>query len=145
VNVKKVVAREGLIILGIIFVAICLINMPKMAIPRNAKPEYKNTAQKIQSFTLNPRYEKLEEKNKALLELYKRYLERGYDPDKTSFEWLNKWLDGQGRLFPLEMYNFNAIEKNPINDLGWSLLILGYPIYLLISFIIWAIKTLRKK
>jgi len=43
---------------------------------------------------------------------------------------------------------FLVLQINQLGELGSNLLIigfLGYPVYLLIRFIIWAIKTLREK
>jgi len=144
---KKIIAREGLVIVGIILLGICLLNTPNVSFSKlDVKKEYKETVLKIRDFTKSSRYAKLGEKDKALLELYRRYLERGIPPDKISFDWLNKWLDGEGHLFPLEMYNFNkVIEENRIHTLGLIILVFGYPFYWIIRFIIWAVKTLKDR
>jgi len=91
-NIKKIIAREGLVIISIIIVGLLLINCPSIYLA------------------------------------VENFIGRFFHSRLIWEEWVNKPL-------------YISIPEN----IGWFLLLLGYPSYLLIRFIIWAIKTMKEK
>ncbi len=91
-DIKKIIAREGLVILGIIFLGLCIIGINTLcnAIFVNT---YINT------------------------------------PEENKIGW----------------QVISYAHYDDINVFGILIICLGFPIYLIIRFIIWAIKTLKEK
>ena len=115
-NIKKIIAREGLVILGIIGIAIFIIITPPLYI-----------------------------KPKSTIEVAKQRpsLEQILG-DKKSDKWEKYvvWDNDKETKTPEEIANE---KRSNIELFGFQFLILAYPAYLLIRFIIWAVRTLKDK
>ena len=150
--VKKIIAREGLVVMGIVLVGVCLLNTPNIfSITVSVGKEYEDTAKKIETLYQTPRYNNFDIDTKLDLEVYRRLLLQGETPDKQALMSLNAWLDGTSKLFPDEVYGPDGSERlgvsevNPFHIIGGNVLVFGYPLYWLLRFIRWAILTLREK
>lgn len=159
--IKRIIAREGLVILGILAISSALIWGPDYIIP--SRPSYDllptlnnlNTAPKDMSDAIG-----------KIMELREKYPQ--YD-DLTNMELVSKiakkypaWqnvdtvmqrINEDSQKKPVS-FNFATAKPVKINRLklskqistvGDKILIFTYPFYLLIRFIFWAINTLRKK
>jgi len=49
------------------------------------------------------------------------------------------------RFLPLDYYTTEVLLAKILEVIGISIIILGYPVYLLVRFVNWAIKTLNEK
>jgi len=105
-KIKRIIARDGLIIIAIIAIGfIYILYIPRLIYPRPIGGGRDYYAEEIEHKP-SPQYTRI-----------------------TSTEELNK-VDA---------------KQERVRTMGMFLIILGYPIYLLIRFIIWAIKTLKQK
>lgn len=112
--VKKIIAREGLILLGIVGVG-CIV-LVTSGLYTNPRPI---------------RIEKATDKE---------------TPTDLLTEKRLTYLDtGERKIYRLSEITNAAQRQARVENVGFSILWLGYPIYLLIRFIIWAVKTLRKQ
>lgn len=175
-NTKRIVAREGLVILGIIGVGFLMLflstfypPMPKTKdIYRNLSQQEKDSINGIMSFRKKyPEYddldnlllaEKLSKKYPEYLPIYegmKSIHEKNKSGNKFDIstakpgDLLDKeksfYLDGVSVVptsFVIKEIRIEACRNN-IAKFGGFTVIFGYPIYLLILFIVWAVRTLR--
>ena len=118
-DVKKLIAREGLIILGIIGVGCIVMTTPELYI--------------------KPRPIRIEQVTDI-----KKPIDRLTEMMTVDTETL---LAGKGTR---QIYRIGAWEeakerKEKVRSLGFIILFFGYPVYLLVRFIAWAVKTLKSK
>lgn len=173
-KIKRIIAREGLIILGVIMFGISLIycgNNLKDKYNKfdllSAKPaEFQNilwddelnylTTPNVDLFSPIP----MPKDNQKMSwwkcgEMIKIRFPHSYD-DMGNYELANKFV----AKYPVykDKVDFNSpsrkqetihnLRKNIIENMGktgWLVMFYSYPLYLLIRFIIWSIRTLRKK
>ena len=113
-RVKSLIAREGLILLGIIGVGCLVINTAGLY----TKPR-------------PIRIEKATSKEKPIDLLTEKRI---------------TYLDtGERRIFRLSEVERAGERQARVEGIGLFILLLGYPVYLLIRFILWAIRTLKEK
>lgn len=127
-KIKKIIAREGLIILLCIFLAIVVLIMPDIIVLRN-------TRQPIDLLTQEEHSIKDEEKNIT----YKVVINKGEDFKFNTEGQINKFLKKKGTVRKVEL-DISGLKGNLL-----IFVILLYPLYLIIRFIVWAIKTLKQK
>jgi len=112
-TIKQIVAREGLIVLGMILLAFSIFfissSFPKMAY------------EKTPSFLTPQEFKEARDAGLTAEEIFRQYHERKQSEPKA-----------KKTRFLIRFY-------------GFILIFCAYPFYLLIRFIIWAIKTLREK
>lgn len=113
-NIKKIIAREGLILLGIIGIGYIIMATPELYI--------------------KPKPIRIEQaKNKET-------------PIDLLIEKRITYLDtGERHIYRLSEVEKSGNKQKAVKNIGFDILIFGYPVYLLIRFIIWAIKTLKHK
>ncbi len=158
-NIKKLIAREGLIILGISGLSVFLmwgssqINKPILLSSVVAPLDDVKWFATDETEAIN-----------KIVDLRKKYHQ--YD-DLTNIElaerMAKKYPDWQSVFEVMQKINKESLEKNhefnyatskpakinrsrleeKLYNLGWVALLFGYPIYLLICFIIWAIKVVK--
>ena len=115
-NIKKVIAREGLVLLGIIALSIVVL--------WGAGQINKSTFRLLGSWEESPVGE-TEAINK-MRGSSKKYPQYSYQTN-------------------MEIAKINRREiKGKLFSLGWFILVFGYPIYLLSRFVTWAIKVIRR-
>lgn len=115
---KRVIAREGLIILGIIGIGILIIFLSSIYPP--SPVPIKTDIETGRPSTLTPKQ-------------FEKAKQEGFVVDKiVSFE--------QRRL----KENCDKARGN-LSLIGFLVLVAGYPLYLLIRFIIWATRALKHK
>jgi hypothetical protein len=155
-NLKKIIAREGLVILGIIGIS-CLIFLIS-----DKYPLYKfdpNISSKITYLDNEETRVKFEDGTmiefetkpspQDIQEAYSKAV--GSKPSTLTSEQFDKlkksgFTSEQIVSFELKRQTEKRLKiKKDLSSLGFLILFLGYPIYLLIRFIIWAIKVLREK
>ena len=141
--IKKVVAREGLIILVCVICAGIFLFLQSL-IPYSS-PEYAynvetgghkyvvSTQEAIYSF---------EFKDKA--ELYK-VLQDKYPKDLGKNDGVDFVPDDLKISSPKTIYNFAGHIRNLLGNLGLLSIFVVYPLYLIILFVMWAVKTLKGK
>ena len=119
-KIKKIIAREGLIILGIILIGILIISTSWVYLPYYKRPPTDLLADKP---TKDYYAEEIAGKKPSLDEIFKP------TPEEAITE-LNRRVDAR---------------RSDASLIGFLFILFGYPIYLLIRFIIWSIKTLKGK
>jgi uncharacterized membrane protein YiaA len=155
-NAKKIIAREGLIILGIVVFSIGLIVVSKPIANNSVRllplddwelspPDESDAINKI----IELRKEYPEYNNLSNMELAKRMAEK--HPDWVTVNAVMQRINKES-IEKHHEYNY-ATAKPPrmrreklaeyISSLGYWILIFVYPLYWLVRFSIWAIKTLR--
>jgi uncharacterized integral membrane protein len=113
INTKKMLARESLIILGIIVIGCIIISTAGL---------YNN-----------PRPIRIEQQTDTKKPIDLLTEKRISYPDT-----------GENNIYLLSEVSKAAERQTRVENIGLFFLLLSYPIYLLIRFIAWAIKTLRK-
>ncbi|MBP7528737.1 MAG: hypothetical protein KA801_12465 [Syntrophorhabdaceae bacterium] len=167
-NIKRIVAREGLIILGAITAVVLSFLITDHL--RIKSSEYKRTATVYEILDADPSSKKLNSKNGEKIEIghwsrltnifimvpgiyhneqYLTNLSRKYFPDVKNPEFekrdaISKESYAMSDPVIIKYYNFDGTEKS-INDLRmlFYICLALYPAYLLSRFIWWAIRTLR--
>lgn len=155
--IKRVIAREGLILLGIVLISSTCIFISAYFINKYPEPNYNVSDEEFLSA------EGLTLEEIALTLVNKKF--RDDHPEFKDVGFLELFPIIKKR-FPEYIYPENALEVRQnilkkfakietkkklnnifrgINDFGYKFLLLAYPIYLLISFIFWAIRTLKHK
>ena len=117
-RLKKIIAREGLILLVIIGMGYIIMTTPELYI--KARPI---------------RIEKTTDKETPIDLLTEM---RTVDTE-TLFSGT-----GTRQIYRISEWNKAEARKEKVKSLGFIILFFGYPIYLLIRFILWGIRTLRK-
>ncbi len=107
-------AREGLIIISLLFLAVVFFGLDKW------QSEYKSTPRVVNDQVAGNTDSTEVEKLSNL-------------PDKALFD-----IAG----IPISERPFS--QRIPFNDLGFVSLFVLYPLYLLVKFLIWAIRTVRE-
>ena len=144
--VKKTIAKEGLIIfiIAIICVAEAILEPIYIKHRYNKYPEIKITLNKLGSFYSTARFKKLpfDVKYDKFYNLHE-FLESGYtSSNKAFFDNIHDYLDGRRTVMP--DFSVNNLDIKPMPHVGPPV-ILSYLFYLLIRFIIWTIKAVKKK
>jgi len=164
-EVKKLIAREGLVILGILVVGVLIYNLPSLIFSPKSKIQDNGKVLKLSQVELGslrekyPEYddlgdlalaEKLAKKYPEYQSLYENiaYLEVIETLTRGQFDKARK--EGFSIEEIIEFEKRRSIDsferkRGAFEDVGFFILFLGYPCYLLICFIVWAIKTLREK
>ncbi|HAU1234310.1 TPA: hypothetical protein ACXHA5_000646 [Legionella pneumophila] len=166
IKIKKLIAREGLIILSFIGLSLLIILTPDLYIKPKpidllagvTKQEDKSI-EKIMNFRKKyPEYNDLN--NLTLAEkLANKYPE--YVPVYQDIKKINERNKNKTDIFdvstanPIDSSQSESeidpriekihVQKEKVKNFGFLLLLFGYPIYLLCRFIFWAVKTLRRK
>lgn len=166
INIKKLIAREGLIILSFIGLSLLIILTPDLYIKRKpidlfagvTKQEEKSI-EKIMDFRKKyPQYNDFD--NLTIAEkLANKFPE--YGPVYEDIKKINERNKNKTDIFdvstakPIDFSQLGFeidpriekihVQKEKVKNFGFLLLFFGYPIYLLCRFILWAVKTLRKK
>jgi hypothetical protein len=164
-NIKKLVAREGLIILSFLGISLLIILTPDLYIKpkpiglapgvtqaeiksidtlmelRKEYPQYNdldnlNLAQKIAS-----KYPEYEAVHKDFLEISERNKDKPNVFDISTA----KPVQSTGETYRLDEIIKAGQQQEKVRTVGFYFLILGYPVYLLVRFIVWAIRTLREE
>ncbi len=149
-NIKKTIAREGLVILGIIAVGGLIILLsfvfPPYPAPINSKFDI-TTAKPVEN-TRDYYAEEIEGKKSS------QYLSETDKSNQDSNEWVDVPVDTAKKvvtdLLTKKSYRLSDIERmnrgqQNINNAGFFIIFLGYPVYLIIRFITWSIRILREK
>lgn len=118
-NIKKIIAREGLIILGIIFISVLCLNSSTLFF---RSENMGLTSTQLESLS------QVDESKKLNAPSDKEFTLRDFVTPEMAQKEINRR---------------NIVRK--FNDVGIFLIFASYPIYLLFRFIIWAIRTLREK
>jgi hypothetical protein len=113
-KVKKTIAKEGLIILGIIGIGFIIMTTPQLYI--KARPI------RIEQATNQ------EAPVDLLTEKRITYLDTG-----------------ERKIYRLSEVSKAGDRQDRVRNIGFFILLLGYPVYLLARFIVWAVRTLREK
>ncbi len=114
-NAKRIIAREGLIILGIIGVGFLVVNMAGL-------------------FYTEPipiRIEKATDQETPI--------------DLLAEKRITYSDTGERKIYRLSEIEKVGEKQEQVSRTGFLIIFLGYPFYLLTRFIIWAIKTLKEK
>ena len=144
-NIKRIIAREGLIIMGIIVSGLCLLWISDRFPPYPPAP-----APKLIKVTAEE-YKSLRKEGLSDVKIVEIDGLRiaGPDSDKrTQKEKMIERLEAYKQQILLEENPRNEIVRKQrimLEGLAWRILLFGYLLYLPIRFIIWAIGTLRKK
>lgn len=157
IKIKKLIAREGLIILSFIGLSLLIILTPDIYIKRKpidflvgvTKQEDKSLEIIMNFRKKYPQYNDLD--NLTLTErLARKYPE--YVPVYQDLKKINERNKNKTNVFDVSTATTITpsiekiyIQKEKVKSFGFLLLFLGYPIYLLCRFIFWAVKTLRNK
>lgn len=113
-SIKKIIAREGLVLLGIIGIGYIIMTTPDLYI--KSRPI---------------RIEQATNKETPIDLLTERRI---------------TYLDtGERKIYRLSEINKARDRQERVRNIGFVILLFGYPVYLLVRFIIWAIRTLRQK
>jgi len=111
-KIKKAIAREGLIIMGIIGVGFIVMSTPQLYI--KARPI---------------RIEKLPNQETPIDLLTEKRI---------------TYLDtGERKIYRLSEVNKVGDRQKNVRDIGFFILLFGYPVYLLVRFIVWAVRMMR--
>jgi len=121
-KIKKIIAREGLIIIGIIVIGLLTFHIGASGVER-----YKNKFWK-EAITKKEEFKKLTNDDQG--EAHRQYMEQ--------------WSTSPGQATFRE-YGLGVYIVYYLQFIGFWLLRLGYPFYWLIRFIIWAVKMLKQK
>ncbi len=140
-NIKKIVAREGLIIIFCFLLFILTLLIPNSIVLINRDKPID---------LLEEKRLEIREKHSGIIYTIiakkKELQEKPLNYDITR-EQAIKELERRGKLQYKDIRNFDIVRKElPLDGLKNLVLVLAlllYPIYLLIRFISWAIKTLR--
>lgn len=141
--IKKVVAREGLIILACAVCASILLFLQSL-IPYDS-PKYENvveTGGHKYVITSEEAIYSFDFKDKAVL--YKE-LQDKYPKDLGKNEGIDFVPDDLKINPPKTIYNFAGHIRNLLGNLGMLSIFAVYPLYLIICFVMWAAKTLKGK
>ncbi|MCF7907432.1 MAG: hypothetical protein K9L86_00930 [Candidatus Omnitrophica bacterium] len=139
-KIKKIIKREGLIILGIILCGVFLAYLGGFLSFQKSNCSF----QKSNCYFFNQRYkqpgtsDKYLSKEKILEDIRGEYPQYDSVDDAIFAKVIENELKRCGQSGKLRLLVRTA------GFCGIFLLFLGYPIYLSIRFIIWAIKALRK-
>ena len=140
-TVKKLIAREGLIIISLFSLGIIVALMPSTIVLKDTKKPMDLLTQK----TLKLRHKKTGLTTTIIVD--KKYIEEkvnGYDFTRAD---VLKELERRGKATP---FAGSVIVKKEL-DLDYhkstlyTLILLFYPAYLLIRFVLWAVRTIREK
>lgn len=113
-KLEKTIAREGLIIIGIIGIGFIIMTTPQLYI--KARPiRIEQVINKEMPIDL------LTEKRVTYLDT------------------------GERKIYRLSEVNKAGDRQEKVRSIGFFILLLGYPVYLLVRFIVWAIRTLKEK
>lgn len=142
-KIKRIIAREGLIILSIIGISIILFLISGL-IPASSTYIYTcytgNREYKIELNWYQSTYTN-DDKSK-IFELLQKLNPKDFPLDKDGYVWMPSDFKVS---YPDTKYNLLGHIKNAFYNFGIFILITSYPLYLLIRFIPWAIKTLKEK
>lgn len=146
-NIKKIIAREGLIILGCVACAIFFYTVSSFLPYSRPTYVYKcSTGGRIYQIEKEDYIYgfDLEEKRAMLKDIIRKYPADITEPTKTIVEEFKGIpADFEAELFKTK-YTVIGHIKNLFETLAIWALFLAYPLYLIIRFTIWAIRTLRK-
>lgn len=152
---KKIIAREGLIIVGIIILSILLtivskqINRPMRILPLDDWVESPQDETDAINKILDLREKYPQYNDLTNMELAKRMAKK-YPDWENVYKVIQRINEESKNL----KYNYATskpakIKRSKLSEqvstLSYWILIFGYPLYLLIRFILWAIKTLKQK
>ncbi|MCX5709664.1 MAG: hypothetical protein NT088_02910 [Candidatus Omnitrophica bacterium] len=142
-NIKKMVAREGLILLACAICAGLFLFLQSLIPYCSPKYEYdiKTSGHKYVVSTQEAIYS-FEFKDKA--ELYKT-LQDKYPKDLGKNDGVDFVPDDLKISPPKTIYNFAGHIRNLLGNLGLLSIFVVYPLYLIICFVMWAVKTLKGK
>jgi len=132
-NIKKIIAREGLIILGCIILGFIIIWCGSLSIPNPFEP--KGTRIKYSDYTVI-KFEK-KPSTEVIKEAYNQINDGTWDPSGPD----DKSLPSD--FIAWEILPPKPISLDSVTLIGYLILIFGYPLYLVIRFVLWAIKTLK--
>lgn len=134
-KIKRIIAREGLILLGIIVFGFIIIAASDLYIKMPSG--------------IDPTFSAFIDNETRPIEIDKTYAPRTSDGKLFKNLVRIKYLDtGETKVFKLanEEARKKIMDKREnIKKFGYFILFLSYPLYLFIRFILWAIKKLRKK
>lgn len=139
---KKIIAREGLIILSIIFLIIVIAIIPNQIILKDSKTPIDlltQTRVAIEDNGSGINYTVIFDKKDVEQKV------SGYDATRVD---AIKELARRGKFQSMKKDLNIAREEFSTESFKWSLFVFGfllYPLYLVVRFIAWAIKTLKKK
>ena len=163
-NVKRVIAREGLVVIGFVVLSAVLIfisdHFPPL--PKEAHGKYLVSTEGDHHYLVpaeNPanknKNEIASESTKTEIELAKEELskrefakqELAKKKALTYEEFLKLRREGHSIEALVDTIDVTQLVRvqNRIRNFGFFLLFAGYPFYLLIRFIFWAIGTLKQK
>lgn len=108
---KKIIAREGLIIIGIIGIGFIIMTTPQLYIKARPIRIEQATSQETP-------IDLLTEKRITYLDM------------------------GERKIYRLSEVNKVGDRQEKVRSIGFFILLLGYPVYLLVRFIVWAVRTL---
>lgn len=134
-NIKKIIAREGLIIISILLLILISFMLPDSIVIKDKGIQPKETEEVYEITT----------KGHLLIEKLYTVLW-----DKTKVEPQNKWdryiveTKSKNDISHLNIIK-EAISLSELKSILLAILLSAYPFYWLIRFIIWAIKTLKEK
>ena len=118
-KIKRIVAREGLILLGIIGIGFIIMTTPQLYIKPKPIREAKS------------------------LEQGQTYVTEG--KAKPWEVWQEGKVKPEHKIYRLSEVDKAEERQDKVRTTGFVILLLGYPVYWLVRFIAWAIKTLRQK
>ena len=142
-KIKKVIAREGLIIIMCIVCASLFLFLQGI-IPYD-NPSYSyivETGGHKYTVTSKESYHSFDSKDKAAL--YK-VLRDEYPEDLGKNDRIDFIPDDLKINYPKPQYTLRGDIRNLLGNLLILSIFVAYPLYLIIRFIIWAIKTLKQK
>jgi len=140
-KIKKIVAREGLIILSIVILSGIALSLPETVTIKEIDKPIDLLQEKRLKIT--------DTKTGIIYTVIvdKKYVEEKADGFNFTKADALKELGSRGKLESIK--DLNIIKKElPISKIKFNIflcLLLAYPVYLLFRFIIWAIKTLMTK
>jgi hypothetical protein len=113
-QLKKIIAREGLVLLGIVGIGCIIMATPGLYI-KSRPIRIEQTANKETPIDL-------------LTERRITYLDTG-----------------ESKIYRLSEVDKACEKQEKVRNVGFIIIFFGYPVYLLVRFIAWAIRTLRQK
>ena len=113
----------------------------------NKYPEIKSTLGKMERFFETNRFKELPDDIAfdAFYELHERLLVGYSSSNKEFFNMIDKYLDGHTNVMPETSISNLNIRPILIGQVSPVLIIIVYPLYLIVRFIIWVIKSKGRK
>jgi len=142
-KIKRIIAREGLMILACLLLSLVLLSLQGF-IPYEAPTYIYDMNTGGHTYIIESKQFIYPFKDIGKSELVK-ILRSKYPKEIEKSDNIN-WIPEDLKIsFPKTKYSFKWHIRNLLSNLIIFFLIITYPVYLIIRFIIWALRTLRER